>query len=892
MADSDWIYIADSPSGGIYRHKDTGEWVVGNTSYGKSLPSQFLSYVMGGGDTGGGFSAPRQLPDGFWVVEKDGKFYDYNNTSQQVDPALHAKASGGGGTTTINYNTQAANDLGPNRYRFVTVPEGGDRTGLPPGTTYQEDQVDGSIANIKYPAAGAASTDPDGDGYDNKTGLPVGVTSFGGKLYYKGVEVNPDGSPKAAGKPDAPTWTGYGPKGQGTYYLDGPNGTPGTYIGATQAASSGSTNVSVAGVKGYTSSGGGSSSAAASRDYAGEAAASDARQAAMNAAQREWQTAENDKDRAAAEARFQSQFGLSVQQFAQQQKKDAQDYQLGLIDRFGSAVSDTDQAKLNAMRLALGNGTGDVGLTDLLRNGGDFQANEAAAALLGELRGQQGGGSLAPGVAGQFGITTGAMAPVGSGTMGTPPSTGSAPPAGQAGPVSPTTSTGQPAPQMAPVSQGPTPPYITDASGKRVLNPAYIAEQGNLRQEEARQAQFNQRSGWEAFSQPGVGIVYREIANGQPTGKTMSSADYAAMQQQQAPIENPSYEMQMMDAIQNEVARAQAISQVQGTPYQDPFAGMKTATGGPAGERVTLYQYGPNDWRTTNQGLPGPELSYGNDNISRPAPGNLEGDNIMRPLPDTTKQAVVPMLANGGSAQGMAIVGDPQIPGQPNPELVTGDNLRVTPLRQMSPVGRAMAMQAPRAAFGMNPLSSLWNRSVSQPISQPAPVSQPVSQPTMQPLPKTDAPALAPGSMASAPVIPSGGTSPYANPTQPGGQTPTSTGIQSYSGPGLESYSTTPQTSGGQTVPTAQTYTPVNPAAVTPDVSQYLQEVKDFRDSQNNLSSLDFLNESFNRLAPTLQQSAYQQYQTRTGIPIADVQAYQNRYRLAGAGRAMRPVGL
>jgi len=78
---------------------------------------------------------------------------------------------------------------------------------------------------------------------------------------------------------------------------------------------------------------------------------------------------------------------------------------------------------------------------------------------------------------------------------------------------------------------------------------------------------------------------------------------------------------------------------------------------------------------------------------------------------------------------------------------------------------------------------------------------------------------------------------------------------------------------------------------VTPEAIANLQEVRNFRDSQNNLAGIGLMDASFNRLAPTLRASALQQFQTRTGVPIQDVQFEQQRYALQGRGRAMLPVG-
>jgi len=100
-----------------------------------------------------------------------------------------------------------------------------------------------------------------------------------------------------------------------------------------------------------------------------------------------------------------------------------------------------------------------------------------------------------------------------------------------------------------------------------------------------------------------------------------------------------------------------------------------------------------------------------------------------------------------------------------------------------------------------------------------------------------------------------------------------------------------PTTAGGATATTSPTFDPANPVALTPEAIANLQEIRNFRDSQNNLAGIGLMDASFNRLAPTLRASALQQFQTRTGVPIQDVQFEQQRYALQGRGRAMLPVG-
>ena len=203
-----------------------------------------------------GINPTTDLP---WGVYPDkGSPTGYTHTASGTP--VYKDGSAWSGTTSdraINVNVAAPVTWGPSQ-----TDDDGHVTGVP-GAVYQiNSRGDVSILNKPKPASTTASlwNDTNSDGYDDQSGLPNGVTSVGGKLYFQGKRVNPDGSLYTGTDEakDAPTWTGYGPKGQGTYRLDGPGGTPGTYIGPTTAAGAGISTSSGGGSSGGGSSGGGS----------------------------------------------------------------------------------------------------------------------------------------------------------------------------------------------------------------------------------------------------------------------------------------------------------------------------------------------------------------------------------------------------------------------------------------------------------------------------------------------------------------------------------------------------------------------------------------------------------------------------------------------------------
>lgn len=845
---------------------------------------------IGGGGSSSGITYTTTVDVDGSVTGIPGATYQQgsNGSVSIVSRPSTSGGSGGSSSPTNVYINQNPGEL----YQTI-VSDGSD--GYPAGTVYQVNQLTGAVTVKSRPpsSAGVNPADKNNDGLDDTTNMALGVYKYAGSptgyAYGNGQPVWPNGAPYEGGTTGGSDLdlsnkisTGgvtYVWSNKENKYVPAP-GLPLT-SGPGSSSGGGSLNISTS-VPRASSGGGGSVSSAPTRDYAAEEEQQGQIQERLIRLQNELKNDPNNPYLIME----QQQLALQAQQIANSQRNaDAQLRRQNILD-FENAVSDTDMAKLNARRLALG-ANGDVSIANLLRDTPDgFQANDAAAALLAEIRGQ---GTMAPvgGVAGAFGIS-GAS----TGTTGAPLSNGSAPAGGSS------TSPQPGATQMTPVSTFDPKNYggFADAG--------VVAEQAARAAAAAEDRITFDPKNYVAldafhFKNTVSGKVYNlaeytnilQQANGDTAGQ-MSEAD------------------QMATAIQNAQARAQMTSQIQGTPYTDPFANRTYAIGTYG---TTLYNT-PQGWTLTNQQastkpqsgaesfIPG-AMPYGNDNVMRPVEGNLANDNIQRGI-DLPNKVITPM-ARGGVAYGAMVTGDSPS-GRPtgHEELVIAPRgAMVIPMRRMAPVMRDRIMNSTqRFALGtFSPASALlsswgsrfgigdagatqiadhtplvasagtlsqgWNprrfvmQPVAQPISQPAPAAQPVTQPAAQQQPVAAQPA---------PVV--------TQPQQPAQNT-------------MQPVQTQPTTAGGAPVTTTPAFDPANPVALTPEAIANLQEIRNFRDSQNNLAGIGLMDASFNRLAPTLRASALQQFQTRTGVPIQDVQFEQQRYALQGRGRAMLPVG-
>lgn len=823
---------------------------------------------IGGGGSSSGITYTTTVDVDGSVTGIPGATYQQgsNGSVSIVSRPSTSGGSGGSSSPTNVYINQNPGEL----YQTI-VSDGSD--GYPAGTVYQVNQLTGAVTVKSRPpsSAGVNPADKNNDGLDDTTNMALGVYKYAGSptgyAYGNGQPVWPNGAPYEGGTTGGSdldlsnkistggvtyVWSNKEQKyvpAPGLPLKSGPGSTPTS--GGTYSASGSSS------ARAILSSGGGGSTAA-SRDYAAEAEQQGQIQERLIRLQN---ALKNDPNNPYL-IMEQQQLALQAQQIANSQRNaDAQLRRQNILD-FESAVSDTDMAKLNARRLALG-ANGDVSIANLLRDTPDgFQANDAAAALLAEIRGQ---GQMTPvgGVAGAFGISGASGGTTGTTPTGAATATGTAP--------GTTTATGT---QQTTIG-GPIDPYLYDpTTGQRLgMNPAFIVEQGKLRQQEAAQQAWAQRSGWYPVAGP-LGVVYTEYANGAPTGKTMSQAEYGTYQQNNDP-----------QSALNKFWEGAAVTGGTGGALSGNLV-IKPKTYDPLGQATGTDTQTMIPWAAGYQ-LPGAkpaatpgEMPYGNDQIQRGI--------------DLPNQVVIPGLARGGVAYGAMVTGDSPS-GRPtgHEELVIAPRgAMVIPMRRMAPVMRQQIMDRTQrfadGTFGIGDagatqiadhtplvasagtLSRGWNprrfgmQPVAQPISQPAPVTQPVTQPAVQQQPVATQPA---------PVV----TQPQ-QPQQPAQNT-------------MQPVQPQPTTEGGVPVTTTPAFDPANPVALTPEAIANLQEVRNFRDSQNNLAGIGLLDASFNRLAPTLRASALQQFQTRTGVPIQDVQFEQQRYALQGRGRAMLPVG-
>ena len=186
-----------------------------------------MTYPTGDADMGVGGNAWTDGDGNIWSdtlnawVTPDGQYY-YTGSGWSPVSAYDPWGTGSGTTTTPKATTTT------------------------PKTTSSGYTSGGSTATS---TAWVDPQDKNGDGIDDSTGYANGVvkvpTSVSWTGYtYNGIPVWPNGAaagaaPASGGGTSTPEpadrWTGQGPKGYGTYLLDGPGGTPGTFFGSTQA---------------------------------------------------------------------------------------------------------------------------------------------------------------------------------------------------------------------------------------------------------------------------------------------------------------------------------------------------------------------------------------------------------------------------------------------------------------------------------------------------------------------------------------------------------------------------------------------------------------------------------------------------------------------------------
>ena len=920
----DWVWVADGPTGGIYRNKYNPElYADGGGAVG-------TAETFGLGKSGGISYTTKVDPDGS-VTGVPGATYQLGSNGSV---SIISRPSSGGGSTTINYNTQAANDLGPNRYEVV-VSNGSD--GFPAGTMDQRDKLDGSVSNIKYPAS-TSSTNPadkNNDGLDDTTNLALGVfpssKSPTGYIYGNGQYVWPNGAPyeggsATGGRPDAPTWTGYGPKGQGTYYLDGPGGTPGTFIGATQAAASsgGSSSGGTIKISGFSGSsgGGGSSGSSSQYDTAGYRQMTQAvleREAALAALKNQYQT----PDTVSAEG--QANRAFQAEQNALDRAERAKAQRASDLRDFSSAVSDTDMAKFQAVLYANGYNAGGTINNRLREDPNAFQsdlANVRAAGLLEQIRGSGATGSLGTG-----GAPAGGGAPSPGAATGTLPSTqqnqGGSTPTTPAQPQLPALLgnwrllrdiNGNPTVWQSP-DTGAVIPWTPGETTNPIDWAGVPSGQGTVR-----------AGDWIRLDVGGTPIGWvnaytrerREYSRNDPTGYQFKM-DAAQANGPRTPGQN------LYEQLYTGADGRQYVMGTGDAQYQLGPDGQYIKVAGSGDAQLPVYIQSPQMADlAVGAGIPVPwtpgtfdamgtwkpsGMAQPTNNITTPGGtpvgGNLLNDQINRgvdlgaaggptnePTGTIQPRAVGAMAHGGGPVSGSLIVGDPQVPGRPNPELVTGENIRVTPLNHMPPpVAGSLMMGMRKAAYGTGDwwtndpgLNAIGNTGRVVSDAEYASSSSAFARPP-QPSPAFSQPVPP---LSTATTAGSGTTTSPVAPTTPSTVSPVAP--PQSSAPATGSLTPTGQTVQQPTAPAPATgglgsITDIVNGTATPTSQALLDEIAQWRQNVP-LPNVDPLSLEFQRLDPLTQQSILQARQTRSYIPVAAQQYEINKYRIGG-GRAL-----
>jgi hypothetical protein len=656
----------------------------------------------GGAEDPSGYDPATGLPYGVHKDANSPSGYIYQGQAVKADGSLYMGGAKGGSTNPTNVY------IGANPGGLMvqkTVPAGGDDSGLPAGTVYQENQVTGAITKLYTPSTSGGATnfnDTNGDGYDDQTGLPNGVATIGGKLYYHGVRVKPDGSP----------YTGAADAGENTQVVGSAGG------GYYERQSDGSWKLVIPGSSSGGSSGGGGGISS------GGGGSNDSRSGGFNntTTTTNTSTSQNTSDigpntaasqqaqRAQDQAQFDLQFAYKQQQDAlnrgdtlaaraEQQRIDQAKLKLEQIAAYRSAVTDTDPLAQQAW--AYGGLSNPVDAAhggnwmNAIKQGGDALSPEVlsgAAGILGEMRGNPSGG-LSGGQVTGGGVATndtagGGATPPG-GNIGISPATGrvTAPPSAPAPPAaappasSPfaTITVGgmgqdhvQGAGQQIQVVAGADGQPLKDANGNYYLyDSADKLGQGMAR---TGQVHWNAAKGG-GFYDAGTSTAAQVNASGQPvdaTGNVIQSDEYWNQIATQARTS-----MSHGGLLANTYGRGATAA------YNFSGLGGQSVDPSKGGYKTPAQQWAATKPTGMTGTIPGGGLY---DPAKVPAPvataptGGLSGGQPVQPvLPNDQKQGttatgidphtglpyktVIPMLADGGLAD------RPYISGEAGPEL-------------------------------------------------------------------------------------------------------------------------------------------------------------------------------------------------------------------------------
>ena len=886
---ADPVYVGEaSGGGGRYYDPDTGMYWTEATGW---------YYSSGGDESSGaipGYVTPGGTPPG-GVYQIGGVWYDASGkpvtgattpttTTSTTTPRTTSSGGGGGGGSSSggSVTTIETDPVSGRRYRAVN---GIFSSWMDP------------VSAGNYGGSGTYPGDANGDGIQDATGLANGVVKVSTSLsptgyIYGTTPVYPNGAPYTGGatstggnKPILIDKTGAITGRAGTSYYYDDNGLPHTLVTGSTSSSSGSSS----GGSSLSGSGGGGGGSSSSGVHSGgynntdttiheggftNTNISDLGPNSM---------ANNAADRAQQAAQFAATNSLAAQRA-----------RVEAANAYANALMTYDPAAYEAFKTHAG---GD--LQNAIGTGGNAISQNAllpAAMALEALNGlpaASGGGGL------QSGTTAGGGDPTSPGATG-----GGDTQSGGSG----NTTTQAPAAGSLEARFGPPPGgYTTWAdfltATKNVPVGVLPSEMGAF----VQQYKMQNDPGWQQSM-----TAYAESNN--PWGVPGGFQGFFGSRQMGSDARNAWYQHDLNPSAPIAYQPGQYIAGGQYAPMTPTGATVTTGGGTAAAPSYNTISTPPNTvapQANTSFSQPYPNLGTNPDG-SAVSPVQLK----TAPHFDYATNQWVPTMATGGLTRApMAIVGDPQRDGRPNPEVIhnpTGAPISVTPMRNMRagglqhmmpngqmmagpPMPNAMAMQnanpnarfmrpqmmphqrmgglVPRFAYGTD---GQWYPDAT-PIAAPVPAA-----PTIYP---DAAPMAALAQQSDVQPTPttfagSGEGTPTTNTTQPLlqaapiGQSPSVPATTTtYGG----------ETTGGVTTP-AGTGNPLMDQALADRLKAQLPLW-----AQNNPYA--FMLSNYDQYGPT-ERNLYEQYlQTAKGIPIADTQFAAAKNRMGGLSRGSLSLG-
>mgnify|MGYP001613730250 CR=1 FL=1 len=829
-----WKLIGSNASGGIYQNVQNGTFYYdGGVKFDGPDADQSQRYQTRTDDAQGSRTGTPYAT------------YQLDTTDNSISNVVKPPSGGGGGSTSP---TNVYINQNPGELYQTVVSDGTD--GYAPGTVYQVNQVTGAVTVKSRPSTtsepASLYNDRNGDGYDDQTGLPNGVVRISGTddpetgftgLWFQGQKVNPDGSP----------FTGGSGGGEGAPKLYSGNKVWNPDTGRFETAPGYEpTNSAAASFSGSgsripqgSSSGGGST--AATRDYLLEQEKSDASAMARLERQLGANASENALDRALRAAE-------SAQTAALRQQENRRVAAEGLPKALQAYDA---RAYFNAMKdagydignLFAGGASGGSLLTP--------EANSAAAILLDLARGGGGGGVA----------TAGLQAP-GAGTpgLGTP---------GAGVVVPPGTAEGAGAVDVTPTDPwAGVPNEMRTAQGSSGLpgsDAALDAERGAFYTQ-------NAKANWVPTENQGSTPYMLNTVTGE---KVPVSQWYSLMDEMGGANTITPDPGSIFNA--DEAAWAGLAPGAEGT------GGLWTTRGGTGarqyfGQQIFDTASGPS---YTNQetGAGVGDFKPGEFTAGYGGQLSLAGDDIQKGIDLTRTIESYPRMANGGLARA-AIVGDPQRPGVPNPEVATWtpQGIHVMPMNRMAPRARSMAMAGlPRRAWGTSS------------TGRTSPYRSDYGWGATAPTTSTVAPTTTTAPVATAPTVP---TAPAPVPAP----LPTAPPAASYpASPVASTPSPSPSASAAPTAPTAvaggSTY-PVSSTGLLPQPDQgLLDEINTKRAGTDLMPGPDIYDIAFQGMSPLYQKTLSENRAQKYAIPAEELLFQAFRNRIQGASNSgLRPL--